>query len=120
MTSAVLVTPAQVEAAKAVIEWSESVGKPVSDAVRRIAEAPMRSGPKPVRKTPGPERNGSREALRGEPRREIDAETVPEIEAEDELAAAFDESVERVTNNSQGATYKAYGLKLGIDFGREL
>lgn len=41
MTRTVVVTPAQVDAAKTVIEWSESIGQPVPDSVRRIAEAPL-------------------------------------------------------------------------------
>jgi hypothetical protein len=54
MTSAVLVTPAQVEAAKAVIEWSESVGKPVSDVVRRIAKGTHAFRPQACPEDAGP------------------------------------------------------------------
>ena len=39
MSRTVVVTPAQVDAAKAVVEWSEAAGEPVPDSVRRIAEA---------------------------------------------------------------------------------
>lgn len=42
-TRIILVTPAQVDAAKAVVEWSETMQRPVPDAVRRIASA--RTGP---------------------------------------------------------------------------
>jgi hypothetical protein len=35
----VVVTPAQVDAAKTVIEWSEKAGRAVPDSVRRVAQA---------------------------------------------------------------------------------
>jgi hypothetical protein len=39
MVKTVLVTPAQVDAAKAVVQRRAETGRPVPDALRRIAEA---------------------------------------------------------------------------------
>lgn len=41
MSTTVVVTPAQVDAAKAVVEWSDRLGQPVPESVRQIAHASM-------------------------------------------------------------------------------